>query len=113
MDRAYKEDIPRHKKALLELKKEFAGVASNTDWTGLRIEPLLAYVTFLERLLHSPKFARETARLRKGVSMFYSDLVHLRTNLKVLKAILAEERRSLGRDRKNRKQRKKVNKASE
>lgn len=88
MDRSYKEDIPKTKRALEELKKEFSGVASTTDWVRLRIEPLLDHVKSLERLLRSPKFARETARLRRGVVMFYSDLVYLRENVKALKEIL-------------------------
>jgi hypothetical protein len=94
MDRSYKEDIPKTKRALDELKKEFSGVASTTDWTKLRIEPLLDHVKSLERLLRSPKFARETARLRRGVVMFHSDLVYLRENVKALKQILDVERRS-------------------
>ena len=94
MDRSYKEDIPRAKRILEELKKEFSGVASTTDWTKLRIEPLLDHVKSLERLLRSPKFARETARLRRGVVMFHSDLVYLRENVKGLKEILEVERRS-------------------
>lgn len=51
MDRTYKEDIPSTRRALEKLKKEFSGVASTTDWTKLRIEPLLAHVNFLGRLL--------------------------------------------------------------
>jgi len=97
MDRSYKEDIPRTRRALEELKKEFAGLASTTDWTKLRIEPLLDHAKFLERLLRSPKFARETARLRRGVVMFQSDLVYFRENIKALKEILEVERRSHGR----------------
>ena len=97
MDRSYKEDIPKARKALEELKREFLGVASNTDWAKLRIEPLLDHVKSLERLLRSPKFARETARLRRGVVMFHSDLVYLRENVKALKDILNVERRSHGR----------------
>ena len=57
------------------------------------IEPLLEHVKFLERLLRSPKFARETARLRRGVVMFHSDLVYLRENVKALRAILKLEKR--------------------
>jgi hypothetical protein len=91
MDRSYKEDIPGARRALEELKKEFSGVASATDWTKLRIEPLLGHVKFLERLLQSPKFARETARLRRGVAMFHSDLVYLRENVKALNNILEVE----------------------
>jgi hypothetical protein len=93
MDRSYKEDIPKAKKALEELKKEFSGIASTTDWTKLRVEPLLEHVKFLERLLRSPKFSRETSRLRRGVVMFHSDLVYLRENVKALKEILKIERR--------------------
>jgi hypothetical protein len=94
MNRSYKEDIPKAKRALEELKKEFSGIASTTDWTKLRIEPLLDHVKCLEQLLRSPKFVRETARLRRGVVMFHSDLVYLRENVKALKEILQVERRS-------------------
>ena len=94
MDRSYKEEIPKMKRALEQVKKEFSGVASTTDWTRLRIEPLLDHVKSLERLLRSPKFERETARLRRGVVMFHSDLVYLRENVKALKQILDVERRS-------------------
>ena len=91
MDRSYKEDIPKAKRDLEELKKVFSGVASTTNWTKLRIEPLLDHVKYLERLLLSPRFARETARLRRGVVMFHSDLVYLRQNVKALKEILKIE----------------------
>ena len=94
MDRSYKEDIPRARKALEELKKEFSRVASTTEWTKLRIEPLLDHVKSLERLFRSPKFARETARLRRGVVMFHSDLIYLRQNVKALKEILEVEAKS-------------------
>lgn len=101
MDRSYKEDIPKTKRALEELKKEFSGVASTTDWTKLRIEPLLDHVKSLEGLLRSPKFAREIARLRRGLVMFHSDLVYLRENVKALKQILDVEKRSRRRRRVN------------
>src|SRR6516165_9719939 len=94
MDRSYKEDIPRAKRALEELRNEFSSVASTTDWKKLRIEPLLDHAKSLERVLRSPKFARETARLRRGVVMFHADLICLRENVKALKEILAVERRS-------------------
>jgi hypothetical protein len=106
MDRTYKEDIPSHRRALEELKKEFSGVASNIDWTKLRIEPLLEHVKLLERLLRSPKFSRETARLRRGVVMFHSDLVYLRANIKALKEIFKIERKRPEYEKKNRKERK-------
>ena len=94
MDRSYKEDIPRAKRALEELRNEFAGVASTTDWKKLRIEPTLDHVKSLERVLRSPKFARETVRLRRGVVMFHADLIYLRENVKALKEILAVEKKS-------------------
>ena len=94
MDRSYKEDIPNTRRALEQLKNQFSGVASTTDWTQLRIEPLLDHVKSLERLLRSPKFARETARLRRGVVMFHSDLIYLRENVKALRQILDVEKRS-------------------
>ena len=92
MDKSHKVDIPRARRALEELKKEFSNVASTTDWTKLRIEPLLDHVRSLELLLRSPKFARETKRLRRGVVMFHADLIYLRQNVKALKEILAAER---------------------
>lgn len=101
MDKAYKEDIPRHKKTLVDLKQEFSRIRAATDWTRLRIEPLIEHVAFLERLLRSPKFSRESARLRKGVAMFHADLIYLRANIKALKEILAAEKRSLGGTTKN------------
>jgi hypothetical protein len=98
MDRSYKEDIPKNRRALQQLKQEFSGVASTTDWTKLRIEPLLEHIKFLEELLRSPKFARETARLKRGVVMFHSDLIYLRENVKALKEILKIEKRFAGRE---------------
>ncbi len=92
MDRSYKEDIPRARRELEHLKKEFSSVQSATDWTNLRIAPLLDHVRSLERVLQSPRFARETARLRRGVAMFRADLVYLRANLKALNEILDAER---------------------
>lgn len=99
MDRSYKEDIPRARKALSQLKKEFSRVDSTTDWVNLRIKPLLAHVRFLERLLRSPKFARETSRLRRGVPMFQADLVYLRENVRALKKILADRKKGATRGR--------------
>ena len=97
MDKAYKSDIPRHKKTLLDLKREFLRISTSTDWTKLRIEPLLKHVSALERLLLAPQFSSESARLRKGVVMFHADLVYIRANIKALKEILAAETKSTGR----------------
>jgi hypothetical protein len=94
MDRSYKEDIPKTVRAFEKLKKEFSGIVSATDWMKLRIEPLLEHAKSLERLLRSPKFARETERLRRGVAMFRSDLVYFRENIKELNKILPAERKS-------------------
>jgi hypothetical protein len=95
VDRVYKEDIPAARGALETLKAEFSDLDSRTDWTKLRIEPLLQHARSLEGLLRSPEFVRETTRLPMGVSMFHSDLVYLRENVRVLRAILRSERRSL------------------
>jgi len=92
MDRVYKADIPNYKRVLKELKIEFARLNLSTDWVRLRIEPLLTHIESLDMRLRSPLFAKETARLRKGVAMFHADLVYLRANIKALKAILADEK---------------------
>jgi hypothetical protein len=94
VDKVYKEDIPQKRRELEQLKRKFSGVASTTDWTKLRIEPLLEHAKSLERLLRSPKFSRETSRLRRGVAMFHSDLVYLRENVSALNAILEAEQKS-------------------
>ena len=93
MDRVYKADLPAFRAKLIELREQFALLDVRTDWSTLRIEPLLQHVGNLERLLHARRFSRERTRLRKGVSLFRSDLVYLRTNLKALKEILAAEKR--------------------
>lgn len=94
MDRVYKADIPAARKALQKLRAEFTRLDSKTDWASLRIDPLLEHAKALERLLRSSRFSRETSRLPRGVSMFRSDLVYLRENLKTLKAILDSDRKS-------------------
>lgn len=92
MDKSYKEDIPKFRAILEEMRLEFSGLDSTTDWVSLRVEPLLDHVVRLDKLLRSPRFSRETARLRRGVAMFHADLVYLRTNIKELKAILTAEK---------------------
>jgi len=92
VDRAYKHDLPRLRNALEELRTDFAGLGSRTDWTKLRIEPLLKHLESLEQSLKSEEFSRESSRLTKGVELFHSDLVYLRTNVKGLKEILQSER---------------------
>ncbi len=93
MDRVYKSDIPAIVKALDDLMEKFSGLDSKTNWVRLRIQPLHEHALRLERLLRSPKFARETSRLTKGVSMFHSDLVYFRENLKTLQLILKSGRK--------------------
>jgi hypothetical protein len=93
VDRVYKDGIPSARKALEKLKQKFSGFDSRTDWTKLRIDPLLDHTRSLERLLRSPKFSRETSRLTRGVVMFHSDLVYLQENVKALKTILQSERK--------------------
>ena len=65
-----------------------------TDWTRLRIEPLLKHLEALEQLLHSGEFSGEFSRLREGVVLFHSDLVYLRTNVKELRRLLQSKKKS-------------------
>jgi len=94
MDRVYKADIPASRKALEDLERGFSRSEAATDWNALRVRPLLEHARNLERLLLSPRFARETSRLRTGVVMFHSDLVYLRENIKALRGILKSARES-------------------
>jgi len=98
VDRVYKADLPRLRKALEELREDFSSLSpSRTNWIKLRIDPLLKHSESLEQLLHLKEFSREFSRLRKGVALFHSDLVYLRENIKGLKAVLQSEKRSLKR----------------
>ena len=93
VDKVYKADIRRLKNTFIKLKEEFSSLDSGTDWTRLRIEPLLRHAEALEHLLNSPDFSNEFSRLRKGVVMFHSDLVYLRENVKALEKMLESEKR--------------------
>ena len=93
VDRVYKSDIPRLRRDLVRLKEEFSALDSGTDWTKLRVEPLLRHAEVLEGLLNQPDFAKEYSRLRRGVVMFHSDLVYLRDNVKALKGTLELEKK--------------------
>ena len=93
VDRVYKADIPEKRKALEMLKTEFSKLHSRTDWTKLRVEPLLQHVKQLEQRLKS----QSSTRLTKGVRLFHSDLVYLRENVNGLKEILQSEKKSLQR----------------
>jgi len=92
VDRAYKSDLPRFRRSLEELSEEFSKVDSKTDWTKLRIDPLLEYLGSLEQLLQSEEFSAESSRLTKGVMLFHSDLVYFRQNVKGLEEILQSEK---------------------
>jgi hypothetical protein len=87
VDRVYKSQIPRLRKKLDDLREGFSKLHSGTDWTRLRVEPLLTHAEALEHLLESPEFSQEFSRLTRGVKMFHSDLVYLRTNLDELERI--------------------------
>jgi len=102
VDRVYKSEIPALRKKLERLNAAFAESRARTDWANLRVEPLLQHARTLEQRLRSPKFSREVSRLRKGVVMFHSDLVYLRTNVRALEEFLASARLSQGRTRKAR-----------
>ena len=94
MDRVYKRSIPGVLKTLEGLRTQFAGFDSKTDWTKLRINPLLEHARLLNSLLRSGEFARERARLKAGVSMLHSDLVYFRENIRGLKRVLESERKA-------------------
>ena len=93
VDRVYKSNIPAFRKTLEKLRVEFSTLNLRTDWTKLRVEPLLRHVKELERQLKSQK----ASRLSKGVRLLHSDLVYLRENVKGLKEILRSEKKTLQR----------------
>jgi len=96
VDSVYKTGLPRLRKALERLKENFSNLdSSKTDWTKLRIEPLLKHLDSLEEILNSREFSREFSRLRQGVELFHSDLVYLRANVEALEKALQSEKNSL------------------
>jgi iron uptake system EfeUOB component EfeO/EfeM len=97
VDRVYKKQIPSLRKALEKLTEDFSNLSSRTNWTKLRIEPLLRHVERLEQLLGSGDFSGEFSRLTKGVVFFHSDLEYFRTNVKGLEKLLQSEKGILGR----------------
>jgi len=48
----------------------------------------------LEQLLESGKFSQESSRLTKGVELFHSDLVYLKTNVRGLEKLLQSEKKT-------------------
>jgi hypothetical protein len=94
VDRVYKASLPAFKESLNRLKVEFSEVGSGTDWTTLRIDPLLRHVDSLERILNSREFSRESSRLTRGVVFFHSDLEYLRKNIQGLEALLESKKPS-------------------
>jgi hypothetical protein len=95
VDRVYKEELPRLRSTLEKLREDFSNLGSTkTDWTRLRIEPLLKHLEALEQLLHSREFSREFSRLTIGVELFHSDLVYFRINVKGLEKLLQSEKKS-------------------
>ena len=96
VDKVYKKDLPRLRSDLEKLRDGFSSLGSSrTDWTKLRIEPLMKHLDSLEQLLNSEEFSRESSRLTKGVRMFHSDLVYLRENIKGLEKVLLSEKKSM------------------
>ncbi len=93
VDRVYKGAIPSFRTELEELKRESSRLRSRTDWNRLRVEPLIRHVASLERILESERFGAEIARLRRGMGMFRSDRVYLRTNLSALQDTLPREKK--------------------
>jgi|SRR5271157_2800049 len=97
VDRVYKQNLPALRQALEKLNRDFPKTGSKTNWTKLRVEPLLQHVRSLEKLMESDEFSREFSRLRKGVAQFHSDLVYLRTNVKALEDAFQSETEALRR----------------
>lgn len=93
VDRAYKGAIPEFRKTLEQLRKEISHLDSDTDWVRLRVDPILKHTKELERLLSSPRFSAEFSRLKKGVPLFHSDLVYLRTNVNELRKLIRRPKR--------------------
>ena len=87
VDRVYKSGLTDLRKSLEKLKRELARLDTETNWSKLRVEPLLKHARALEQLLRSPQFSREYSRLRRGVSMFHSDLVYFRDNVRALQSV--------------------------
>lgn len=93
VDRVYKGAIPEFRRTLEHLRKEISGLDSTTDWVRLRVDPLLKHARELERVLSSPRFSSEISRLKRGVSMFHSDLVYFRTNVNELRKLSRRKRK--------------------
>lgn len=100
VDRVYKGAFRAFRADLQELREGFARIKkSGTDWNRLRIEPLVKHVETLEAILRSKRFAGEVSRLKRGVSMFHSDLVYLRHNIRELQKLLDHTQRASERKR--------------
>lgn len=98
VDRVYKNDLPRLREDLLEMRSELSKIEPSTDWVRLRIAPLLRHLERLERLVP----AIESSGFRGGVPLLHSDLVYFRTNVDGLRRVLASERKGSQRRRKSR-----------
>jgi hypothetical protein len=92
VDRVYQSGIPRLRKSLEDLRREFNGLGTRTDWARIRIEPVLRHAQALERILLAPRHTQALGRLTRGVALFHSDLVYLRTNVQELRRLLETER---------------------
>jgi hypothetical protein len=91
VDRVYKGSIPELRKSLEHLREEFSHLNLPTDWVRLRVDPVLKHAKELEALVTSRRFSKEFSRLTKGVALFHSDLVYLRTNVQALRKLLRVE----------------------
>jgi hypothetical protein len=87
VDRVYRSDLPRLRKTLLNIRKDFSQIDPSTDWVRLRVDPLLAHVDQLGAMLR----AWDSSRQSGVVPMLHSDLVYFRQNVKGLKRVLASE----------------------
>ena len=85
VDRVYRGDLPRLRKALAELRTEFARIEAGPAWIRLRIDPLSRHLRRLEDVVPQGS----TSGLRGLVPMLHSDLVYLRQNVQALQRVRA------------------------
>lgn len=89
VDKVYQNAWTDFRRDLVKLKEEFAKIDVSTDWTRLRIDPLLEHLKLLENRVNSWR----DLHLRGAVPMLHSDLVYFRDNVRGLKKVLISERK--------------------
>jgi hypothetical protein len=65
VDQVYKKQLPELRGALEQLREDFSNLGSKTDWTKLRIEPLLSHIESLEQVLGSERVRERIFAIEK------------------------------------------------